>query len=161
MTDLLTDIFVTVKDRFHLAERSLNSLFDNTDLDQYRLTVCLDGGGRGPESFRRLLDRADYILESRENEGLGPMVNRAVAHIRTGHDYLHDGPRPSSRRHRTMWSTPRTGCRRWPSTFNASGILNISASPPDTSPSNISVTSSPYRRPALGPSSVPTSRPRR
>lgn len=87
MGNLIADIFVTIKptkERRDLTERSLQSLFENTDRSQYRLTICLDGDGPVHERIR---DRADYILQSRENEGLGPTINRAVAHIKTVNDW--------------------------------------------------------------------------
>jgi hypothetical protein len=98
---LITDIFVTVKDRYDLATRSIRSLLDNTDKTQYRLTVTVDGNWKHSEDdyglpsklsdmhqLRFLLERhADYIIQSRENEGLGPTINRAVAHVKSINDW--------------------------------------------------------------------------
>ncbi len=96
MGTLLTDIFVTIKDRYPLAVRSLKSLLENTRRDHFRLTVMIDGAWKadpldeyngesklgGMHELMVLLDRhADYVIQSRENEGLGPTINRAVAHI--------------------------------------------------------------------------------
>lgn len=103
MGTLIADIFVTVKpslERMELANRSLRSLVENTDPSQYRLTVCLDGevpgvplDGKHSEQlaalpmFSRLQYYADYVLQSSENEGLGPTINRAIAHIKSTNDW--------------------------------------------------------------------------
>ena len=104
MGNLLADIFVTIKptgQRLPLSVRSLESLRDNTERSQYRLTVCIDGTDLEPAGWTAHLmtfldgddDRgfADYILSSRENVGLGPTINRAIAHIKTINDW-HLGP---------------------------------------------------------------------
>lgn len=104
MGNLIADIFVTVKDRYALAARSLLSLLDNTDRSQFRLTVCVDGAFQHSaddyglpsklgdmQELRFILERhADYVLHSRENEGLGPTINRAVAHIKSINDWYMD-----------------------------------------------------------------------
>lgn len=104
MGNLIADVFVTVKDRYALAARSLSSLLDNTDRSQFRLTVCVDGAFRhvdddyglpsklgDMQTLRFMLERnADYVLYSRENEGLGPTINRAVAHIKSINDWYLD-----------------------------------------------------------------------
>lgn len=81
----MIDIFVTVKDRYELATRSLSSLFECTDRSDCRLTICVDGrvsaGHDIPNEFFNHLNRADYVLSSTQNEGLGPTINRALAHI--------------------------------------------------------------------------------
>lgn len=87
MANLIADIFVTVKptsDRWEsVTARSLRSLFANTDRQQYRLTLCIDGPIKESElEYVREWDPA-YVLLSRENEGLGPTINRAMAHIWT------------------------------------------------------------------------------
>ena len=99
MGNLIADIFVTVKDRYALASRSISSLLDNTDRSHYRLTVCIDGAwvpitdfyGSGLDSqqtLAMLLDRhADFVLHSRENVGLGPTINRAISHIKSVNDW--------------------------------------------------------------------------
>jgi len=90
---LIADIFVTVKpteSRRDLTERSIHSLLESTDRSKFRLTVCLDGRVRcalNPGSWD-----ADYILTSIENEGLGPTINRAIAHIRSVNEW-HSDPR--------------------------------------------------------------------
>jgi hypothetical protein len=81
---LLTDIFVTVKDRYALATRSILSLLQNTPREQFRLTVCIDGSLKNEDAaefFDLAQVKADYVLLSHENEGLGPTINRAVGHI--------------------------------------------------------------------------------
>lgn len=102
MRSLLADIFVTVKpslERLSLTAQSLKSLAECTDRSQYRLTICLDGQlpsvpleGHHEQlaclMFLTGLHRhCDYILQSSENEGLGPTINRAVAHIKTVNDW--------------------------------------------------------------------------
>lgn len=87
MGNLIADIFVTVKptaERLELTERSLSSLCRNTEHDQFRLTLCFDGQRSRSVHGERF---ADYILESRENEGLGPTINRAIAHISSINDW--------------------------------------------------------------------------
>ena len=88
---LIADIFVTIKStvaRRELTNRSLASLLTNTSPKDFRLTLCLDG-----ESFPGSIENigaADYVLMSRENEGLGPTINRAIAHIRSINDWHSD-----------------------------------------------------------------------
>lgn len=104
---LIADIFVTVKptiERLALSVQSLRSLFDNTDPSQCRLTVMLDGmipgvplDGRHHEQaavielltklLTKLQYNSDYVLQSYENEGLGPTINRAIAHIKSVNDW--------------------------------------------------------------------------
>ena len=97
---LIADIFITVKptrERLSLTAASLDSLRANTDRSQYRLTVCLDGNlpmGMSEDDERvavakmvNVEDWADYTLQSHENEGLGPTINRAVAHIKSINDW--------------------------------------------------------------------------
>lgn len=92
---MIADIFVTVKGgREDLSVRSLRSLSSCTDRSQYRLTVCCDGTQlfEGQEAGR-FIDvilgelKADYLLQSRENEGLGPTINRAIASIQSINDW--------------------------------------------------------------------------
>ncbi len=88
MGTLITDIFVTVKpteSRRELTAASFRSLYENTDRSQFRLTVCLDGLAEytiHPHAWG-----ADYVISSLENEGLGPTINRAVAHIKSVNDW--------------------------------------------------------------------------
>lgn len=88
MGHLIADIFVTVKpteSRRELTLRSLQSLVENTKDVEYRLTVCIDGACPKPMDFAQF---ADYVLLSHENEGLGPTINRAVAHIKSVNDWF-------------------------------------------------------------------------
>jgi len=101
---LIADIFVTIKptaERIPLTVSSLASLLKNTERSQFRLTLCFDGHTEGvsPEDMsayqmsvqtkylRQLQMNADYILRSNENEGLGPTINRAIAHIKSVNDW--------------------------------------------------------------------------
>lgn len=107
MGNLIADIFVTVKptiERIPLTVRSLASLLESTSRDQFRLTLCFDGHTEGmsaedPDAYRMVAEtsrlrnlqkEADYVLRSLENEGLGPTINRAVAHIKSINDWYLD-----------------------------------------------------------------------
>lgn len=83
MATLIADIFITIKDRYDLALRSINSLLENTDRSQYRLTLCFDGGYYTANASVHALPHstADHTIISRQNEGLGPTINRAVGAI--------------------------------------------------------------------------------
>lgn len=110
---LIADVFVTIKpgrdifgqDRCDLSVCSLQSLLLNTtDRSSYRLTICVDGAkliGEGlsdhtqrTDYIGRFIDYvhgvADYVLQSRANEGLGPTINRAIAHIKSVNDWHSD-----------------------------------------------------------------------
>jgi hypothetical protein len=104
MGNLIADIFVTVKptsSRLVLAKRSIRSLIENTDPHQYRLTVCIDGASLLellPDASGEQISAmnclgaalhhdADYVLQSSSNEGLGPTINRAIAHIKSLNDW--------------------------------------------------------------------------
>lgn len=109
---LIADVFVTIKpgrditgrDRCDLSVRSLRSLLDNTDRSSYRLTVCVDGSLLIGEALSDYDERveyigefidytqgiADYVLQSRQNEGLGPTINRAIAHIQSVNEWHSD-----------------------------------------------------------------------
>lgn len=88
MGSLVADIFVTVKPgRSPLTLRSLDSLLANTDRAQARLTVCIDGDP-GRQLIHELEIMApDYLITSKENEGLGPTINRAIAHLKSINDW--------------------------------------------------------------------------
>ncbi len=94
MANLIADIFVTIKpiyDRLPLTIKSLSSLDKNTDRSQYRLTLCLDGNSLDAGLTDCIEDlQPDYILKSYRNEGLGPTINRAVAHIKSVNDWYAD-----------------------------------------------------------------------
>lgn len=83
MSKLIADIFMTVggRDRIATTVKSLQSLLQSTDRLQFRLTICYDG------VVPVLSHGADYVLTSIENEGLGPTINRAVAHICSINDW--------------------------------------------------------------------------
>lgn len=84
MGSLIADIFVTIKPgRPELTTRSLQSLVLNTDRTHYRLTLCVDGAGPSGHD----VVSSDYVLRSKENEGLGPTINRAIAHIKSINDW--------------------------------------------------------------------------
>jgi hypothetical protein len=83
---LITDIFVTIKPgRDELTVRSLESLLKNTKRDEFRLTLCFDGNNADIDDDLKGITHecADYVLMSNENEGLGPTINRAIAHIQS------------------------------------------------------------------------------
>lgn len=62
--------------------RSLRSLRENTDPVQYRLTTCIDGlENCSSRLIDEIVDCSDHVIISGHNEGLGPTINRAVAHI--------------------------------------------------------------------------------
>lgn len=93
MGSLIADIFVTIKpvyERQMLSTRSLASLLSNTDRSQFRLTYCFDGKVSLNWVKQIYEDRPDYVLMSQENEGLGPTINRAVAHIKSVNDWYAD-----------------------------------------------------------------------
>ncbi len=95
MTKLIADVFITSggpqsNARIETIKRSLESFHDCTEREQVRLTVCMDGNSRLMESLyqkKRALFKPDYLLMSRENEGLGPTINRAIAHIKSVNDW--------------------------------------------------------------------------
>lgn len=97
---LVADIFITIKptkERIAITAKSLKSFFENTDSNLYRLTLCFDGKLDEELSFIfanelaslnvNLLDKVNYTLQSSENEGLGPTINRAVSHIKSINDW--------------------------------------------------------------------------
>jgi hypothetical protein len=92
---LIADIFVTVKpteERLKLTAASALSLAVNTVRDQYRLTILVDGplpkDSTSLAFFEVATRDADYVLFSKENEGLGPTINRAIAHIKQTNDWF-------------------------------------------------------------------------
>lgn len=87
---LIADIFVTIKPtwkRRDLTARSITSLLENTDRSKFRLTLCIDGA---PDYNPSHGWTADYVLSSLENEGLGPTINRAIAHIQSINEWHSD-----------------------------------------------------------------------
>lgn len=75
---MLVDIFITYKDREDLFKQSLESLYDCTKRDQFRLTVICDGGGI-PSFLNNFFP--DHVLVHKDNMGLGPSINQALSHI--------------------------------------------------------------------------------
>ncbi len=69
--------------REEITRDSLESLIENTSME-YRLTVYVDGVGHGM-SFDRV---ADHVIYSKETEGLGPAINRCLAHIDATNRYF-------------------------------------------------------------------------
>lgn len=86
---MIVDIFLTYKDRKFLFEESLRSFMENTPRSLYRLTIICDGFG--VPAFLKELD-VDYILESKENMGLGPTLNQALSHIDTLNKWYESSP---------------------------------------------------------------------
>lgn len=80
---MLADIFITSKDRPDLLRETLRSLRENTDRSDYRLTVVQDGWNSSCESHIWSTDIVDHALIQRENMGLGPSINQALAHIQS------------------------------------------------------------------------------
>jgi hypothetical protein len=78
---MLADIFITTKDRPELFGRSFESFMDCTRQDQFRLTIVNDGDYAGSSEVYYNSSRVDHILTNRENMGLGPSINMALAHI--------------------------------------------------------------------------------
>lgn len=90
---MIADIFVTVKNRGGLAQVSLRSLFENTNKEHYRLTVVRDGNFLNTRFLleeQGCIDNIDYVITNKENEGLGPSINRALCHIDATNKYYED-----------------------------------------------------------------------
>ena len=81
----IADIFITTKDRPHLLDASLKSLFECTELGTYSLTVIDDSGNDCSTETRKLLElyfaegMIDNLIVHRQNLGLGPSINEALA----------------------------------------------------------------------------------
>ena len=88
-----TDLFITTFGRKELFEKSLDSLLANTDRDQFNLTIVVDGGSV-KESSLKSFECADTILWSKNNLGLGPSINSALAHISTSNNYFDNNKNP-------------------------------------------------------------------
>jgi len=89
---LVADIFVTTKNRPDLLRASLESLRENTDRSLFRLTVVRDGDFTVSEFvLKDFTDLVDYTIVHRENEGLAPAINHALAHIEATNRYF-QGP---------------------------------------------------------------------
>lgn len=77
---LIADVFITTKGRDNLLRRSLKSFMENTEHGTYRLTIVDDTGGER-RAQRPYFYEADHTIIHRENMGLGPSINQALAHI--------------------------------------------------------------------------------
>lgn len=79
---LIADIFITSKNRPELLAATLHSLIENTDRKDYRLTVVQDGiSARCSCVIDEVEEYVDHWLVHKENLGLGPSINQALAHI--------------------------------------------------------------------------------
>ena len=90
---MIADIFITTKDRPDLLSQTLESLALKTDRSSYRLTVVQDGDWPGVDDVVQKyqdLDVVDYYLWNRKNQGLGPSINQALAHIDVLNRYYDD-----------------------------------------------------------------------
>ena len=81
---MIADIFITTKQRPHLLRQSLESFKSTTNPKHYRLTIINDG--YDAETLKVLNDisselKIDHIITHRDNLGLGPSINQALAHI--------------------------------------------------------------------------------
>ena len=85
---MLVDIFITTCGRSDLFFESLQSFIQNTDKTKtpYRLTIMADG------DYNHLpvnSSQADFILlNNGDPQGLGPAINRALAHISALNTYF-------------------------------------------------------------------------
>ena len=92
MGQLIADIFITTKGRPELLRQTLSHLKQNTDRSQYRLTVVDDGSGWSTHDVTAWNEDIDHLLYHRENLGLGPSINQALAHIDALDRYYPDPP---------------------------------------------------------------------
>jgi hypothetical protein len=80
---LLADVFITTKGRSEQFRLSLESFFKNTDPNTYRLTI-VDDTGPAPHYGIDALPvghHIDHVFIHKDNMGLGPSINQALAHI--------------------------------------------------------------------------------
>ena len=83
-----TDIFITTYKREDLFLTSFHSLLDSlTDRNGVRITVCVDGG-KETKIDNFVYENCDFLLWNKENIGLGPSINKALAHISTLNNYF-------------------------------------------------------------------------
>lgn len=79
---MIVDIFVTTKNRPDLLHKSLVSLEESVPRSLYRLTVVQDGDYSVTTNvLNRHPNLIDHRLVHKENMGLGPSINQALAHI--------------------------------------------------------------------------------
>ena len=81
----MIDLFITTYKREEVFRKSFESLLDNTRRDLFRLTVVCDGSTKIADD---LMSHIDYLLYTKENEGLAPSVNKALANIKVVNDYF-------------------------------------------------------------------------
>lgn len=94
---MLADVFITTKGRIELFEMSLRSFRECTKRESFRLTVVVDDGGLSHRRFMSLQtfdDVIDHVLVHRENLGLGPSINQALAHIRALNEWFEGWGQP-------------------------------------------------------------------
>lgn len=83
----MIDLFVTTKPgRDDLTRRSLESLLQSTDQPTTRITVYVDGREHGCMDL--IQDSFEHVIISGQNEGLGPAINRCLAHIDATNRYF-------------------------------------------------------------------------
>jgi hypothetical protein len=86
------DIFVTTKPgREVLTVRSLASLLSSLK-SPYRLTTYVDGRDHGAIGY--ITDVSHHVIQSKDNEGLGPAINRCLAHIESTNRWFSDEKAP-------------------------------------------------------------------
>lgn len=83
----MIDLFVTTKPgREDLTRRSLDSLLQSTHQPTTRITVYVDGCDHGCLPF--IQDSVEHVIVSGHTEGLGPAINRCLAHIDATNRYF-------------------------------------------------------------------------
>src|SRR6185369_10661270 len=80
---LIADIFITHKPGRDFLNSTLRALRANTDREDYRLHLVVDGWpGLGiVKDIGEFRDNIDHVLLHHENIGLGPSINQALDHI--------------------------------------------------------------------------------
>lgn len=87
---LIADIFITHKPTRGAGLHTRDKLFNdclrflraNTDKKDYRLHIILDGDELNPtvREFKKIIDT---VIQHQDNQGLGPSINQALAHIQS------------------------------------------------------------------------------
>lgn len=82
----LIDVFITTYPKDHkrveILRDSCISFYENTNMKNVRLTVCVDGFGfLPPHLVGQIAYKYDYLLCNKTNQGLGPTINHALTHI--------------------------------------------------------------------------------
>ncbi len=89
--DLIITSFVKNRERLDLLKKCLNSVYNNTNKDLFRLTLLVDFSYSG-ENYcvgSSFFD-VDYLFFNKENIGLAPNLNRAIAHVNSLNSYFID-----------------------------------------------------------------------